>query len=86
MGIIESQIEMERIFSLARILINLRRCRLQIENLEKFIFVNKNWPNDFRMRCKSPFNLLKFLERDIDLKEELEKIEGEFEKDEVVEM
>jgi hypothetical protein len=31
-------------------------------------------------------SLLEFLERDMDLEEEFEKIEGEFEKDEVVEM
>jgi hypothetical protein len=35
------------------------------------IFVKKNWPNDPKIRCKIPSNLLKFLERDIDLKKEL---------------
>jgi hypothetical protein len=39
-------------------------------------FGQKNWPNDSRIRCKSPSNLLKFLERDIDVEEELEKFEG----------
>jgi hypothetical protein len=34
--------EIERIFSLARILINLRRCCLQLENLDKLIFVSIN--------------------------------------------
>jgi hypothetical protein len=34
----------------------------------------------------SPFNLLEFLERDVDLEEELKEFEGEFEKDEVVEV
>jgi hypothetical protein len=43
LGIVGSQIETKWIFSLARILINIRRC-LQIEILEKLIFVNKNWP------------------------------------------
>ncbi len=32
------------------------------------------------------FNLLEFFERDMDLEEELEKFEGEFERDEVVEV
>jgi hypothetical protein len=50
------------------------------------IFVNKNWPNDPRIGCKYPFTLLEFPERDIDLEEELEKFEGEFEKDEVIEV
>jgi hypothetical protein len=59
---------------------------LQTENLEKLIFVNKNWPNDPRIGCKSPSNLVEFLEKDVDLKEELKKFEGEFAQDEVVEM
>ncbi len=86
LGVIGSQIEIKRIFSLARILTNLRRCHLQIENLKKLIFVNKNWPNDFRIGCKFPSNLVEFLEKDVYLKEELEKFEGEFERDEVVEV
>jgi hypothetical protein len=44
------------------------------------IFVNKNCSNDPRVRCKSPFDLIKFLERDIDLEDELEECEGEFER------
>jgi hypothetical protein len=40
--------------SLARILTNLKRCPLQTENFEKLIFVNKNWPNDLKIGCKSP--------------------------------
>ncbi len=59
---------------------------MQTENLEKLIFVNKNWPNDLRIGCKSPSNLLKFLERDVNLKKEFKKFEGEFEVDEVVEV
>jgi hypothetical protein len=42
--------------------------------------------NDLRIGCKSPYNFLEFLERDIDLEKELEEFEGEFEKDEVVEV
>ncbi len=68
--IVGSQIETKGIFSLARIFTHLKRCRLQIENLEKLIFVSKNWPNDLRIGCKSPSNLLEFLKRDMDLQEE----------------
>jgi hypothetical protein len=71
--IVGSQIKKKKILSLVKILTNFRRCRLQIYNLDKLIFVNKNWPNDPKIRCKFPFNLLEFLERDIDLEEELEK-------------
>ncbi len=42
LGIVGSQIEIERIFLLVGILINLKRCHLQLENLNKLIFVNKN--------------------------------------------
>jgi hypothetical protein len=54
LGIVESQIEMERILFLVRILISFRRCHLQLKNLENLIFVNKSWPNDLRIGCKSP--------------------------------
>jgi hypothetical protein len=80
--VIRSQIETKRFFSLIGIFINIMRCRLQIKILEKLIFVNKNWPNDTRIGCKSPSNLLESVERDVNLKEEFEK----FEKDEVVEV
>ncbi len=86
MGVAGFQIEIKIFFSLVGILTNLRRCRLQIENLKKLIFVNKNWPNDPRIGYKFPSNLMEFLEKDVDLKKELEKFEGEFERDEVVEV
>jgi len=57
-------------FSLVGIQLTLEDCHLQTENLKKLIFVNKNWPNDLRIGCKSPSNIIKFLEMDIDLKEE----------------
>jgi len=49
-------------------------------------FVNKNWPNDFRIDCKFPSNLLELFERDVDLEEELEVLKGEFENDEFIEV
>ncbi len=52
----------------------------------KVDFVNKNQFNGLRIKCKSPSNLLEFFEKDIDLENELEEFEGEFEKDEVVEV
>ncbi len=55
------------------------KCCLHIENLEKLIFVNKNWPNDSRIDCKFPFNLLEFFEKDVDLEQELKEFKSEFE-------
>ncbi len=39
--IIGSQIEIERIFSLARVFTNLKRCHLQSEYVENFVFEQK---------------------------------------------
>jgi hypothetical protein len=57
----------------------LKRCCLQLENLEKLIFVKKNRPSDCRVACKSPSNLLKLIWIDAYL-DELEQFEGAFEK------
>jgi hypothetical protein len=76
LGVVGFQIE-TMFFSLVEIFINRKRCHLQIVNLEKLIFANKNWPNDPRIGCKSPSNLLEFLERDVNLEVELEEFEGE---------
>jgi hypothetical protein len=47
--------------------------------LKKLIFINKNWPNDPRTCCKSPFSLVEFMEMDGDLERELEEFESSFE-------
>jgi hypothetical protein len=62
LGMVGFQIEIEKIFSLVGTLISLRRCHLQSENLNKLIFVNKNWPNDPRIVCKSHSSLAYFIE------------------------
>jgi hypothetical protein len=58
---------------------------LQTKNIKKLIFVNKKF-NDPKIRCIFPSNFVEFLEKDIDLKEELEEFEREFEKDEIVDV
>jgi len=83
--LLDHKLKQDGFFSLARILIKIRRC-LQIEILEKLIFVNKNWPTDLRIGRECLFNLVEVLERDIDLEKELENFEGDFEKDKVVEI
>jgi hypothetical protein len=69
--------------SLVDIFTNIRRYHLQSENMGKLIFVSKNWPNDTRASCKSPNDLVEFIEMDEQLKEELQEFEGEFEWDEI---
>ncbi len=36
--------------------------------------MNKSWPNDPRVGCKSAFNLIEFFEKDIYLKDELKNL------------
>jgi hypothetical protein len=66
---------MKGIYSLIEIFINLRKCHLQLNNLDKLIFVNKNWPNDLNVGCKSFYNLVEFIAIDAYLEEELEILE-----------
>jgi hypothetical protein len=82
--IIGSQIQRENIFFSIGIFIILRGCHL-VKNLDKLIFVNKNWPNDPKISYKSPFSLVELIEIDVDLEKEIEEFEGAFERDEVME-
>ncbi len=59
-----SQITIEKIFYLVGILTNLKRCHLSSNNLDKLLFVNKNWPNDPRVSCSSHINLIMLVEFD----------------------
>jgi hypothetical protein len=54
--------------------------------LEKLIFVSKIWPSVPRIGCKSPSSLVKFIDIDGDLEEEIEEFESSFEWDEVVDL
>jgi len=50
------------------------------------IFVNKNWPNDPKIGCKSRYSLVELIENNLNLKEELDKFLKTFERDEVMEV
>jgi hypothetical protein len=43
----------------------------------------KNWPNDARVSCKAPHNLVELIDLKLDLKHELNEFEGSFEWDEL---
>jgi hypothetical protein len=68
---------------LVGIFTNLRRCHLQSNNLNKIIFVSKNWPSDPRVGCSSLFSLIQLIETEW---EELKQYEGEFEWDELLDL
>jgi hypothetical protein len=82
LGILESEIEIEKIFSLTNKLTNLRRCDRQLNNLEGLIFMSKNWPNDSRIDFKPPSNLVEMIQKDLDF----EEFESSFEQDEIVDI
>ncbi|KAG0573230.1 hypothetical protein KC19_VG160100 [Ceratodon purpureus] len=72
-----SQIETERIFSIASVLTGLRRCRLGLDNLDSLIMIFKNWPDDARHECEVVAeDVQEFYSREADLliaaKDELE--------------
>jgi len=72
LGIPANQIETKKIFSIAGILTTLKRCQLQIDNLDKPIFVHKNWPFNLRVGCLKPSNLAIICETKSDLTKELD--------------
>ncbi len=41
--------------------------------------MNKNWPNDARVGCKAFHNLVELIDYKLDLKYELDEVEGSFE-------
>ncbi len=77
--IVSSQIEIGRIFSFVEIFANLKICHLQLSNLEKLIFVSKNWPNEAWVGSKAFRNLVELIDYKLDLKYELDGVESSFE-------
>ncbi len=52
LGILGSQIEIERISSMASIPTCLKKCLLGAKNLEKLVLIHKNWPHHARLDDK----------------------------------
>jgi U3 small nucleolar ribonucleoprotein component len=73
--IAKSHIETKHIFTnLTSIPTNLHQCRLQINNLEKLIFIHKNWTHDPRLSFKGgPKSTVYMIELEIDLKKNWKK-------------
>ena len=76
LGIVGSQIETVRIFSVAGVFNNLRRSKLGVDNLDRLIMISNSWPDDSRVGCEggkvSSFN--DFIEGEDTLLEENEKL------------
>jgi hypothetical protein len=65
--ILEFQIEIKRMFSLASVLIALRHYCLQVENLDRNIFVIKYWPNDPQLNCSVYANFKDYIKAEVAL-------------------
>ncbi len=76
LGILASQIKTKRFFSIVGITISLCKCCLQIDNLHKLIFVNKNWPTYLCVHCLNHVDLVSACEAKFDL---INGLEVEFE-------
>jgi hypothetical protein len=72
LGISANQIETERTFSIVGIFITLGRCWLQTDNLDKLIFIHKNWPSNPHVDYLKPSNLTIICEAKFDLTNELD--------------
>jgi hypothetical protein len=48
----------------------------------KKLWKNKNWPNDVKVDCKAPSNLVELIDSEINLKDKLNEFEGSLEWDE----
>jgi hypothetical protein len=64
---------MEQNFSLVGIFTNSWHYRLQINNLNKLIFLNKNWPNDPKFGCHALEDMGKVTEIEVELTKDLDK-------------
>jgi hypothetical protein len=82
LGIPGSQIECERIFSIADILTALRHSSLGTTTLVALVMIQKNWPSDARTYCMSQANVIQFFNDEAELLELHEEeliAAGEFE-------
>jgi hypothetical protein len=62
-------------FNLASVLKTLKRCSLQVQNLDLIITIINNWPNDPRWNCTPNANLKDYLKVEIVLAEFLEELQ-----------
>jgi hypothetical protein len=59
--ILSSQIQIEWAFSIARLLIALRHCHLQMDNMGWIITIVKNWLDDPHANYKPNFDFKQYL-------------------------
>jgi hypothetical protein len=72
LGIVGSKIEAERVFNIASIYANLCRSRLGTKNVEMFISIYKNWPEN--VRVGGSLSMQKFMEMEETLMDNNEEV------------
>jgi hypothetical protein len=60
-GILGSQIETKLVFCLVGVLIALRHCHLQVENMDHIINLVNNWLDDLCVNCKPNLDFKQYL-------------------------
>jgi hypothetical protein len=65
----KSQIEIERMLNLARVMTSLWCCYLHAENLNHNIIIVKNWPNDLCFNCKKKVDMKEYMKMESSLAE-----------------
>jgi hypothetical protein len=58
LGIVGSQIEVERVFDIVNICTNMRQSKLGINFLEMLVSIYKNWPDDVQASTMSMENFM----------------------------
>ncbi len=78
LGILGSQIEIERIFLVVGVFTSLQQCCFGVENLDKLMMTYKNWPLDAWLYCKlvSGDKLAEFVVVEYMLKENEDMLEN----------
>jgi len=69
------EIETKKMFNLAGVLTTLKRCSLQVQNLDWIITIINNWPNDPRWNCTTNANLKDYLKVEIVLVKFLKELQ-----------
>ncbi len=70
LGFLVFKLKQKRVFNLVGVLITLKCCRLQVENLDRIIILVKNWPDDSRMNCKANASFKDYIKFEVALVEE----------------
>jgi hypothetical protein len=70
LGFLVFKLKQKRVFNLVGVLITLKCCHLQVENLDRIIILVKKWPDDSRMNWKANAIFKDYIKFEVALVEE----------------